>query len=133
MDYKLKIAFCLLTLFSFSCKSDTLAKAITEANTTVMTLHDETMARHGEIMNLAEELKKKAKDTVLLKGTLLDSIRTELDGLNEEMMDWMADFEEPETQDDLALNYLKEQAEMLTKLKASQLQNIEAAKNLLNK
>ena len=133
MNYKLKIALWSLTLYCISCKSDTLAKAMADANTNVMTLHDETMASHGEIMNLAEELKKKAQDTVFANKTLIDSISTELDELNEEMMDWMAEFEEPETQDEGALKYLKEQAEILSRLKASQLQNIEAAKNLLKK
>lgn len=133
MDYKLKIGFVALTLFMVRCKSDTLEKDISEANASVMALHDETMARHGEIMNLAEELKKTALDNTLPNSLLIDSIRTELDGLNEEMMDWMAEYEEPDTKDEAALKYLKGQAETLTKMKASQVENIEVAKRLLKK
>jgi hypothetical protein len=133
MNYKLKLAVFALTLSIFNCKSATIEKNITETNALVMALHNETMARHGEIMGLVEELKNKTSDTGNASGILVDSIRTELDGLNEEMMDWMAEYEEPDTKDEAALNYLKEQADILNKLKSAQIQNIEAAKRILQK
>lgn len=133
MNYKIKIALFVLILCIDSCKSDNMEKAISDANTSVMTLHEETMAKHGEIMNLVDELKKKTTDSLYARDVVMDSIRTELDGLNEEMMDWMADFEEPDSKDEAALTYLKEQIEILTKLKTAQVQNIETAKSLLQK
>ena len=116
-----------------ACKSASLKKEGESLKTQVMALHDETMANHGVIMTLASELKTKGQDSALTNLTFLDSIRTELDGLNEDMMDWMSDFDDPETIDPQSILYLKEQADILNKLKAMQVQNINLAKQLLGK
>lgn len=130
---KFQLIVLMLCMILLQCKNHEVEKAVDAANSTVMTLHDETMANHGEIMELTSKLKEKGKDTAAFNITLIDSIRTELDGLNEDMMDWMSNYEEPEAKDTSALNYLEKQILTLKAMKESQSKNIEIAKALLSK
>ncbi len=108
-----------------------MENAVKDMNTTVMDMHNVTMAQYGEIMKLTDALKKKAMDTSIANLVEVDSVRTELDAINESMMDWMTSYEEPESNDSTAIKYLQEQLQFLTKLKSDQLQQMDAAKQIL--
>ena len=113
-------------------KQKSLEKSVIALHDHLMILHDSTMTQHSISGNLAEKLKIKGlqKDSTLL--TAIDSIRTELDGSNEYMMDWMNNYHEPELKDSAALKYLNQQILLLQELALHQKKNINQAYLLLN-
>jgi hypothetical protein len=125
--------FSLITLaFVYSqCNDSKAPDRFSVVKEEVLKLHDETMEAHGTLMQLSAQLKNKAADTSLPNLILLDSIRTELDGLQADMMDWMAQFDEPETSSPETIQYLESQSAVLQKLKESQIQQIKVATELV--
>ncbi|MEP7322986.1 MAG: hypothetical protein ABI761_13765 [Saprospiraceae bacterium] len=106
-----------------------LEKSVTTLQSQLLALHDSTMNQYAVAINLIDQLKKIDADTMTI--TSIDSIRTELDGSNIYMTDWMANYQQPETKDSAAWIYLSKQMELLEKLALHQKQNINQGTILL--
>ena len=104
MKYITIIIFSLLTISLFQCKSKETEKIIKSLHDQLMLLHDETMAKQGESMSMIAQLKAIKESSAVDNATTIDSIRTELDYSNEMMMDWMADYQDPVTNDHMQHN-----------------------------
>ena len=97
--WKMILAFFILTVYS--CHTATTDRKDYKE---VMRVHDEAMARMGEIYELKgqiEELRLEIQDTnkIVLSQTLVAS----LEKADEGMMDWMAKFRIPENAEDTQL------------------------------
>jgi hypothetical protein len=130
MKYILIILLLILLLPLTQCTNKRkLEKLVGSLHTELMALHDSTMNQYGVAVNLIDQLKKMTPDPAAI--TPIDSIRTELDGSNAYMMDWMANYMEPSTKDSTAWLYLTKQIELLHKLALHQMQNIHQGNILL--
>ena len=101
---------------------------LTGLHTELMALHDSTMVKHGVALKLIDQL-----DQMILSQpeASLDSIRDELDHSNEAMMDWMAEYTDPVTQDSAALNYLRDQLSLMKEIAQAQGSAISGAKTIM--
>ncbi|MBK6390452.1 MAG: hypothetical protein IPF70_07730 [Saprospiraceae bacterium] len=133
MKYITIIIFSLLTISLFQCKSKETEKIIKSLHDQLMLLHDETMAKQGESMSLIAQLKAIKESSAVDNATTIDSIRTELDYSNEMMMDWMADYQDPVTNDTSSISYLRSQIDQMNKISSHMQHNIELAKSILPK
>ncbi|MEO5581188.1 MAG: hypothetical protein ABIR66_00735 [Saprospiraceae bacterium] len=130
MNYIQIILLLILLLPLSQCTTKyKLDKSVTALQAQLLELHDSTMIQYGVALNLIEQLKKIDADSITI--TPIDSIRTELDGSNVYMTDWMADYQQPETKDSAAWIYLTNQIELLKKLALHQNQNINQGNILL--
>ena len=132
MKYITIIIFSLLTISLFQCKSKETEKIIKSLHDQLMLLHDE-MAKQGESMSLIAQLKAIKESSAVDNATTIDSIRTELDYSNEMMMDWMADYQDPVTNDTSSISYLRSQIDQMNKISSHMQHNIELAKSILPK
>lgn len=116
-----------------ACKSGTgnsvSSKVLIDLHSNLMALHDSSMAKHGEALALIDQLKSKKPN--FSDSTSVDSVINILDKSNESMMDWMANFNDPETQDSAAFHYLEEQIQWMKNLYQTQTSAITRAKTLL--
>nr|MBP8943137.1 hypothetical protein [Saprospiraceae bacterium] len=90
-------------------------------------------AKQGESMSLIAQLKAIKESSAVDNATTIDSIRTELDYSNEMMMDWMADYQDPVTNDTSSISYLRSQIDQMNKISSHMQHNIELAKSILPK
>ena len=107
----------------------------------VMAVHDEVMPKMGQLGKLVGELKAKENDSTEI-GKQYKMARIELQEANEAMMDWMQNFGDRFTPDEILngaeLSEQKKQwlneEEVKTKALRNQINaSIEKAKSLLNK
>jgi len=130
--YRKLVLFGLMFILMSACKPSTSAGISTtelaSLHTELMALHDSTMVKHGVSLKMIDQL-----DQIKLsqpEGSL-DSIRDELDRSNEAMMDWMAEYTDPVTQDSSALNYLMDQLRLMKAIAQTQATAISGGKTIL--
>lgn len=112
-----------LALFS-ACQSDASGEEEkTELETKVLTIHDEAMAKMDNIYKLRRTLRT-MRDTLEAQqadSTAILALQQEISGLNkadEAMMQWMRQYDEPDTlQHEQAMTYLQQE---LTKIERVQ-------------
>ncbi|HNR07739.1 MAG TPA: hypothetical protein PKM27_10530 [Saprospiraceae bacterium] len=126
-----------LALLLFACASGGSGKEIAGEvrmlHDSLMKLHDETMASHSSCLSLIDELKDLSAAAPDAGKVQIDSVRTELDYTSEIMMDWMAAYQDPVTEDTVAAGYLKEQIKAVREIARIQELNLGAARVLLKK
>ena len=126
-----------IALFLAACSEKQESTAMKE----VMVIHDQTMPRMGELGQLVGKLKAIENDSTEMGIAYMDA-RKDLQNANEEMMNWMKNFGDQFTPDEIingaALS--KDKVKLLTeeKRKAQQMQqhienSITNAQNLLDK
>ena len=127
----------IIALFLTACSEKQESTAMKE----VMVIHDQTMPRMGELGQLVGKLKAIENDSTEMGIAYMDA-RKDLQNANEEMMNWMKNFGDQFTPDEIingaALS--KDKVKLLTeeKRKAQQMQqhienSITNAQNLLDK
>ncbi|MDF1695991.1 MAG: hypothetical protein P1U56_09175 [Saprospiraceae bacterium] len=120
-------SFCFLFL---ACK-DTTKTANLEAE--VIAIHDEVMPKMGDIhlakKNLRKILTSTENDSV---KTQVLSIITDLENADEGMMEWMANWNVPEDNNE-KINYLGQEKINITKVKDDMISSLELAANFINK
>lgn len=133
-----KPALIVLTvLFLFACASggpkQDVATEVRMLHDSLMKLHDQTMLSHSSCLSLIDELKNLSSAAPEPEKVHIDSIRTELDYTSEIMMDWMAAYQDPATEDTVAAVYLKEQIKAVLEIARIQDLNLANARILLKK
>jgi hypothetical protein len=103
-------------------------KQLSDLHSELMALHDSTMVKHGLSLHLIDQLDELERNQ---PQAALDSIRDALDQSNEAMMDWMAEYADPVTQDSMALNYLMDQLRLMKEIAQTQASAIDGANTLL--
>ncbi len=124
-------------LFLFDCASggpkQDVADEVRMLHDSLMKLHDQTMLSHSTCLSLIDELKNLSSAAPEPEKVHIDSIRTELDYTSEIMMDWMAAYQDPVTEDTVAAGYLKEQIKAVQEIARIQDTNLGTARILLKK
>ncbi|MEX0274523.1 MAG: hypothetical protein AB3N16_09100 [Flavobacteriaceae bacterium] len=92
------LALGIVSILSFGCKDDKKNSAPNKMKT-VMAVHDEVMPRMGEIGKLVAELKAKEDSTEV--GMRYTAARKELQEAHKGMMDWMQNFGNRFTPDEI--------------------------------
>lgn len=82
---------------------------MTELEKKLMDLHDATMHQQSQSINLLDQLKKINPDSLKLRSTFLDSLKSDLSKSSDEMMDWMGRYELPKEKDSTAYKYFEMQ------------------------
>ena len=130
--YREIVLFCLMSIVMSSCKQGSSGgiteKQLSDLHSELMALHDSAMVKHGVSLNLIDQLDELERNQPL---ATVDSVRDALDQSNEAMMDWMAEYTDPVTQDSTALNYLMDQLRLMKEIAHTQSSAIDGAKNLL--
>lgn len=97
----------------------------------VIAIHDEVMPKMGDIHMAKKKLR------VILGNTTHDSLKTEiltlisdLEKADEGMMDWMHNWNVPESEPELT-SYLIKEKEKITKVKVDMLSSIESANTFI--
>ena len=103
------MTLAILTITISSCKTETTDRKDYKE---VMRVHDEAMARMGEIYELKrqiQELKEELTDTIMVE--LSEKLISSLDEADEGMMNWMAKFRIPEDKGDVQIKsyFIEEQ------------------------
>lgn len=133
--YRKLVLFGLMWLIFGACnpgpKQGISTKLLADLHKQLMDLHDSTMVGHGVSLQLIDQLDQKKLVQADSTSTVLDSIRTVLDHTNEAMMDWMAGYTDPVTQDSTALIYLQDQLRLMKEIAANQTNSIHRAKMIL--
>lgn len=130
--YRKLVLFCLMSIVMNSCKQGNSGgiteKQLSDLHSELMALHDSTMVKHGISLHLMDQLDEFERNQ---PQAAVDSIRDALDQSNEAMMDWMAEYTDPVTQDSAALNYLMDQLRLMKEIAHTQASAIDGAKSLL--
>jgi len=138
---KSTIALLFLVLFSWlsSCVN-TQQKSVEETEKEVMDVHDQTMAKLGQIEMLSQEIKKIIDelnmDTVKDQTASIEKLNDQLDELekaHEAMMNWMHHYKPPEKdqQKEAALKYLNEEKEKINTVAQQMMTSIDEAEKTL--
>ncbi|WP_266202337.1 hypothetical protein [Pontibacter kalidii] len=123
-----------LALFSACQSGDSGQEEKEELETKVLAIHDEAMARMGEIFKLRRSLRV-TRDTLEAQqadSTALLSLEREIDGLNkadEAMMQWMRQYKAPDTlQHEQAMQYLQQELTKIERVQTIMDSTIKAAR-----
>lgn len=94
------LVFVSFLVFNFSsCKQDKKDEVKTDSMKEVMAIHDEVMPKMGSVGKLVSELSAKKDSTET--GAGYDLAKKELQAANKSMMDWMHDFGDRFTTDEI--------------------------------
>ncbi|WP_276496611.1 hypothetical protein [Pontibacter litorisediminis] len=112
----------------------------TELETKVMAIHDEAMARMGDIYKLRRTLRS-MRDTLEAQqqtdSTTVLALEQEISGLNkadEAMMQWMRQYSAPDTlQHEQAMDYLQQELVKVERVQTIMDSTIEAAQTTVKK
>jgi len=131
-----KIACSLILAFAFfSCANDNAKIESLEQD--VLTLHDDVMAKMGELAKYEEALAKQIADTTATLDSLgrieLDSTRARVLRAHQGMLNWMRQYNPPEIEKnkEAAQAYFEEQKEKITRLRDLTNQSIEEASKII--
>jgi Mg2+ and Co2+ transporter CorA len=129
----LLIAMPLLLLFGCNTVSSE-ATETEELESHVMAIHDEAMAKMGDIYKLRRNLRS-LRDTLATQQTdtaTLQALQQQIDGLNaadEVMMVWMRNYQAPDSvQQDQAMNYLQQELQKIERVQTVMDSTITAAR-----
>ncbi|MDX5480226.1 MAG: hypothetical protein LPK07_00935 [Hymenobacteraceae bacterium] len=105
-----------------------------ELESTVMTVHDEAMAKMGDIYKMRRNLRT-LRDTLEARqtdSTSLQALQAEISGLNqadEAMMQWMRNYSAPDTlQHEQAMTYLQQELEKIERVQIIMDSTLQAAR-----
>lgn len=101
-----------------------------------MASHDTTMAEMNHMARLRRQLKTAAEDTLRTDSTELMDSYFNLKKANDDMMQWMADFESPDNMDitdEAKVDYLEGQKEKMLLIEKQTMHAIKVAEELTEK
>ncbi len=141
MHYRQFLFLVFLAFYTASCDStptdaELAQKEINTLKKEIMASHDSTMAQMNTMAKLRNQLKEAKADTTAAPEDTLsyhESYRLLMAASNG-MMDWMAQFENPDNQtisDSAKIDYLNRQKELMYALEKDTEQAISKAKQLL--
>lgn len=131
-----KIAYLLVVAFAFMSCSNDRAK-IESLEQEVLELHDDVMAKMGDLAKFEEALAKQMADTTSSLDSLgkieLDSTRARVLRAHQGMLNWMRQYNPPAIEKDkeAAQAYFEEQKEKMSRLRDLTNQSIEEAKSII--
>lgn len=131
-----KIAYLLVVAFAFMSCSNDQAK-IESLEQEVLELHDDVMAKMGDLAKFEEALAKQIADTTSSLDSLgkieLDSTRARVLRAHQGMLNWMRQYNPPAIEKDkeAAQAYFEEQKEKMSRLRDLTNQSIEEAKSII--
>lgn len=103
----------------------------------VMDVHDEVMPKMDEIMKLKRELQEQIANTpdmVMERKEKLEKMISNLDSASTAMMNWMHEFNPPDTtEQEKAREYLETEMERIRNVKTLMLETIEKARETKGK
>jgi hypothetical protein len=120
-----KLAF--IGLLAIACTSNKQVKLLDKE---LMDLHDEVMKHSSEILQLKDEINH-LKETSISKDSL-QQISFHLHKADQDMLEWMRHYQEPNQASDTAIAFYQAQIQYMKTLKEFTLQSIIEAKNILH-
>lgn len=99
LDMKKLIYLCGAIMLLMACNTTPKTEAQTEEQTIkkeIMASHDTTMAQMNYMAKLRRNLKEAAADTTATDTIMLKNLYRNLEMANDDMMQWMAEFENPD-------------------------------------
>jgi len=120
-----RIAF--IGLLAVACSSN---KEVSLLDKELMDLHDEVMKHSNEVLKLKDEINH-LKETSISKDSL-QQISFHLHKADQDMLEWMRHYQEPNQAADTAIAFYQAQIQYMKSLKDFTLQSIVDAKKILN-
>jgi hypothetical protein len=120
-----KLAF--IGLLAIACTGNEQVKLLDKE---LMDLHDEVMKHSSEILQLKDEINH-FKEAGVSKDSL-QQISFQLHKADQDMLEWMRHYQEPNQSSDTAIAFYQAQIQYMKTLKEFTLQSIIEAKNILH-